>query len=88
MSPSVGDATGSVADRDQLERAFRRLSTEQRAVLVLYYYVGMPIPQIAETLGIPKGTAHSRLFRALEALRAAIAADERLPGALHRGLTA
>ena len=68
--PSVTDRTNLVADRDQLERGFRRLGTEQRAILVLHYYVGMPIPAIAETLGIPLGTAQSRLSRALTALRA------------------
>jgi RNA polymerase sigma-70 factor (ECF subfamily) len=74
-TPSVGDTTGLVADRDQLERGFRALRTEQRAVLVLHYYVGMTVPAIADTLGVPLGTAQSRLGRALAALREAIKAD-------------
>jgi RNA polymerase sigma-70 factor, ECF subfamily len=73
--PAGGDSTGLIADRDQLERGFRRLSIEQRAVLVLHYYEGLPVPAVAETLGIPLGTAQSRLHRALEAMRAALAAD-------------
>ena len=68
-SPSVGDETGWVADRDQLERAFRGLDPDQRAVLVLHYYVGMSVPSVAETLGVPLGTAQSRLGRALATLR-------------------
>jgi len=67
--PSVADATGWVADRDQLERGFRGLDPDQRAVLVLHYYVGMSIPKVAETLGVPLGTAQSRLGRALATLR-------------------
>jgi RNA polymerase sigma-70 factor (ECF subfamily) len=73
--PSVGDQTGLVADRDQLERGFLRLRTDQRAVLVLHYYVGMSVPAVAETLGIPLGTAQSRLGRALAALRDAIGTE-------------
>ena len=73
--PTSGDTSGLVADRDQLERGFRRLSVDQRAVLVLHYYLGMPVPAVAETIGVPLGTAQSRLHRALEAMRAALAAD-------------
>jgi RNA polymerase sigma-70 factor (ECF subfamily) len=70
--PSIGDETGWVADRDQLERGFRELDPAQRAVLVLHYYVGMSVPQAAETLGVPLGTAQSRLARALATLRATL----------------
>ena len=75
--PPTGDTTALVADRDELERGFRRLNTDQRAILVLHYYVGMSISAVAETLDIPMGTAQSRLHRALSELRAAMAADER-----------
>ena len=87
LSPqSVGDSTGLVLDRDQLERGFRRLSADLRAILVLHYYVGMSVPALAEALGIPLGTAQSRLGRALAALRAAIQADlETEPAQLRRG---
>jgi len=79
MPPTIADQTGHIADRDQLERGFRRLSADQRAVLVLHYYVGMSASAVAETLDIPMGTAQSRLNRALAELRAAIAADDRQP---------
>ena len=75
VAPTVGDETTLVADRDLLERGFLRLAADQRAVLVLHYYIGLPVPAVAETLGIPLGTAQSRLARALARLRAAIAAD-------------
>lgn len=71
---SVGDSAVGLADRDQLERGFAQLRTEQRVVLVLHYYVGMSVPAVAETLGIPLGTAQSRLGRALAALRSALGA--------------
>ena len=79
LPPTVGDHAGNIADRDQLERGFRRLRAEQRAVLVLHYYVGLSASAVAESLDIPVGTAQSRLNRALTELRAAIAADERQP---------
>jgi RNA polymerase sigma-70 factor (ECF subfamily) len=69
------DGIGSLVDRDALERAFRRLSVEHRAVFVLHHYVGIPLVEIAETLGIPAGTARSRLHQATRTLRAAMEAD-------------
>ncbi len=65
----------SVVDRDALDRAFRRLTVEQRAVFVLHHHVGLPLVEIAETLGIPPGTARSRLHYATRLLRSAIEAD-------------
>ena len=64
-------------DRDQLERGFRRLSTDQRVVLVLHYYLGFSLDEAAEVLAIPPGTASSRLHRATRAMRAALDADAR-----------
>lgn len=73
----VADMSHSIADRDQLERGFRRLKPEQRAAIVLRYYLDLTVPQVAESLGIPEGTAKSRLHHAMAALRAALDADAR-----------
>jgi RNA polymerase sigma-70 factor (ECF subfamily) len=62
----------SIDDRDELERAFRLLPLDQRAIFVLHHHVGLPLVEIAETLGIPAGTARSRLHYATHALRRAI----------------
>jgi len=86
--PVADDAIGSMADRDQLERGFRRLKPEQRAAVVLHFYLGLTAPEIAETLGIPVGTAKSRLHYATEMLRAALDADARLPVAATNGHSA
>jgi RNA polymerase sigma-70 factor (ECF subfamily) len=75
--PIGGDPTPGLCDRDELERSFRRLTPEHRAVLVLHYYVGLPVTEVAETLGIPVGTAGSRLHYAVRSLRAAYEADAR-----------
>ena len=83
--PTAEDAVGSMADRDQLERGFRRLKPDQRAVVVLHFYIGLTGPEIADTLGIPEGTAKSRLHYATEALRAALEADARGPVAATNG---
>ena len=72
-----GDAANDLADRDQLERGFRRLPIEQRAVLVMHHYLGLRLPEIAETLGIPEGTVRSRLHYATLAMRAVLEADAR-----------
>jgi RNA polymerase sigma-70 factor (ECF subfamily) len=75
--PTAPDLAISVADRDELERAFRRLPPEQRAVVALHYYLGLPLSEVAATLGIPAGTARSRLHHATRQLRAAVEADAR-----------
>ena len=67
----------TVDDRDLLERAFRRLTVQQRAVLVYHHYLGLSIAQVAERIDIPVGTAKSRLHHASRALRASIEADAR-----------
>ena len=79
VDAAIGDDTGSVADREQLERGFGRLKPEQRAVVVLHYYSGFSATEIAGILGIPEGTARSRLHYATEAMRAALEADARQP---------
>lgn len=76
-APSGPDGTSGVADRDELDRGFRRLSPEQRAILVLHHYLGQTSGEIAETLGIPAGTVRSRLHYAHRALRAGLDADAR-----------
>jgi RNA polymerase sigma-70 factor (ECF subfamily) len=75
--PSEDDAQLSVANRDELERAFRRLSGEQRAVLVLHHYVGLSGAEIGTALGLSPGTVRSRLHYARQLMRAAIEADAR-----------
>jgi RNA polymerase sigma-70 factor, ECF subfamily len=76
QEPRTQDEVGLVDDRDQLERAFARLSPEHRAVVVLHHLVGLPLVEVAETLGIRAGTAKSRLHRAMAEIRAAIEADD------------
>ncbi len=77
--PGGGDAQELTAVRDQLERGFRRLTVEQRAVLVVHHYLGLPDAEAAIVLDIALGTFKSRLNRATVALRAALEADERTP---------
>ena len=74
---TVEEGMSKVVDRDQLERGFRRLSLEHRAVVVLHHYLDWPLEQIAETLGVPIGTVRSRLHHAMRGLRAALDADAR-----------
>ena len=75
--PSSRDDYLGIADRDQLERGFRRLPPEQRALLVLRHYAGLEPTEIADTLGVPAGTVRSRLHHAHHAMRAALEADAR-----------
>jgi RNA polymerase sigma-70 factor (ECF subfamily) len=77
VEPVAEDDLSSVVDRDALERGFRRLTLDHRAVVVLHLYLDLPIDRVADILGIPAGTAHSRLHHAMRALRSSIEADLR-----------
>jgi RNA polymerase sigma-70 factor (ECF subfamily) len=66
-----------VNDRDQLDRAFRRLTLEQRAVVVFHHYLDLPLTEVAERVGVPVGTVKSRLYHATRALQASLEADAR-----------
>jgi RNA polymerase sigma-70 factor (ECF subfamily) len=75
--PSEPDRSSDLADRDELERGLRRLTDAQRTILILNFHLGLSPNEMADALAIPVGTAKSRLHYAIEALRAALAADER-----------
>ena len=83
--PSVVGHEAAVVARDELERGFLRLGPEERAVIVLHHYLDLAMPDVAATLGIPVGTAKSRLHRALGLLRAALDADARSAAAISEG---
>jgi RNA polymerase sigma-70 factor (ECF subfamily) len=73
--PSGPDVIVSVDDRDLLDRAFKRLTPEHRAVFVLHHHSGFPVAEVAEIVGVPIGTVKSRLHHATRSLHAAIVAD-------------
>ena len=76
FTPATADFTAAVVDRDLLDRGLRALEPGWRAIVVLHYFLGMPLPEASAVLGIPLGTAKSRLHRALGLMRSAIA-DQR-----------
>jgi RNA polymerase sigma-70 factor (ECF subfamily) len=73
--PMATDDLSAVVDRDQLERAFRRLSLNHRSVVVLHHYLDLPLDRVADVLGVPIGTVASRLHYAMRALREVIQPD-------------
>jgi RNA polymerase sigma-70 factor (ECF subfamily) len=68
------DPSLSVAERDRIERELVALPLDQRAVMVLHFYLDLPLTEVAEILDIPVGTAKSRFHRGLGALRASMGA--------------
>jgi RNA polymerase sigma-70 factor (ECF subfamily) len=81
------DALPGLIDRDQLDRAFRRLDIEERTVIVLHHIEGFLLTEIADLLGIPLGTVKSRLYRGKRTMRAALDSDARVVP-IERGRTA
>jgi RNA polymerase sigma-70 factor (ECF subfamily) len=74
-APSTSDTTRAHADRDEIDRVLQKLDERERAIVVLHYYLGMPLTEVAATLAIPVGTVKSRLHRALTEMRVAIDAE-------------
>jgi RNA polymerase sigma factor (sigma-70 family) len=75
--PAAPDGLNGVVDRDQLDRAFRRLPIDQRVVVVLRHYLELSLEEVATTLGVPPGTVASRIHYAMRGMRAALDADAR-----------
>lgn len=73
--PSVADMAGAFADRELVDGMLRRLDPRGRAIVVLHYYLGVPLTEVAATLGIPVGTVKSRLHRALGEMRVAMSQE-------------
>ena len=74
-APAISDTSGALADRDQVDEVLQSLDERGRAIVVLHYFLGMPLTEVAASLGVPLGTVKSRLHRALGAMRVAIAAE-------------
>ena len=78
LEPTEQDSAGALADRDELARVFGRLSLDHRTIVVLHHYLGFTVEEAASTIGIPVGTAKSRLHYATDAMRAALEAEARV----------
>ena len=74
---SEPDATGGYSIATNWIAASASLDVDHRAVIVLYYYVGLRPEEAADVLGWPAGTVRSRLHRAMQQMRAALEADAR-----------
>jgi len=74
-SPATNDFAAVLADRQLVDQALAGLQPGHRAVVALHYLLGLPLPEVAQTLRIPLGTAKSRLHYALAAMRVRAAAD-------------
>jgi RNA polymerase sigma-70 factor, ECF subfamily len=86
--PDVVDMAGALADREIVDSAMRRLDESGRAIVVLHYFLGMPLSDVASTLGIPIGTVKSRLHRALGEMRVAVGTEPPTPAAVTGGQVA
>ncbi|HUH07315.1 MAG TPA: sigma factor-like helix-turn-helix DNA-binding protein [Egibacteraceae bacterium] len=79
-------ATGwAAALPPRFERDFRRLTPDRRTAVVLHHYLGLSLPEEADAIGVPLGTAKSRVHHATRALRAALEADARGGGHMTQG---
>lgn len=75
--PATSDFDAAAVSADAFDRAFGRLSVDQRALIVLHHLDGLPVADIGARLGIPTGTVKSRLHTARLALERALAREDR-----------
>ena len=61
QEPRTGDAFNAVLDREELEQGFRRLTVEQRVVIVLHFMLDMTLEQVAETLSVARSNVSTSL---------------------------
>lgn len=73
---ALSTAASVRSDGEILRAAIRHLSLDQRAILALHHLDGRPVEEVAEILGIPVGTAKSRLFKARAELGKALREEE------------
>jgi RNA polymerase sigma factor (sigma-70 family) len=67
--PSSGAPEDEVVRGADVRAALRKLSPEHREVLVLHYYLDLPLDEVAAVARIPVGTAKSRINRGIAAMR-------------------
>ncbi len=70
--PSTADDTDRVLQSMTVSDALRQLSHSHREILIETYFRGRTVPEAAEVLNLPLGTAKSRVYYALRALRTAL----------------
>ena len=83
--PFIADTTAEFAERQMLDDALGVLEPGWRAIVVMHYYLGMPLPDVAVALRIPLGTAKSRLHRSLREMRASLGEQVAEPADAVRG---
>ena len=84
--PAISGSERHLDLHDQLERGLARLPADQRAAVILVYYLDLSIADAAQAMDVPPGTVKSRLYRATRALRAAVEADDREPARMAEGI--
>jgi RNA polymerase sigma-70 factor (ECF subfamily) len=75
IAPLTADFSVGLVERDALDRALLVLQPEWRAIVVMHYFLGMPLPEVAASLRIPLGTAKSRLHRSIDLLRSQVGGE-------------
>jgi RNA polymerase sigma factor (sigma-70 family) len=83
--PATPDPADEVANRLLVDGVMRRLDEQGRSIIVLHYYLGLPISEVATALGIPVGTVKSRLNRALREMRSDARGDAPAPSLASEG---
>jgi len=86
--PTMPDPADEIANRALVDGVMRRLDEQGRSIIVLHYYLGLPISEVATALGIPVGTVKSRLNRALREMRSEAQAIAPAPSLAREGTSA
>jgi|SRR5579859_3770088 len=69
VEPVIGSSDDEVVARVELRRALSSMNRDQRLVLVLHFYLDLPVSDIAPIIGISPRGAETRLLRATSELK-------------------
>ncbi len=75
---TVASGENRIVDRADLRQALRQLPHDDRLVVTLYFYLDMPLPEIAAVARTSVGAARARLYRAIRRLRPDLVMEEAL----------
>jgi len=83
--PGQVDLAGELVQHETVNEALGTLDPRHRAVVALHFLLDLPLREVAEVLGIPLGTAKSRLHHSIRTMRSGVIGEADPPRSVAPG---